>query len=469
MSTHDTIPDIEERLRAALTARADLVQPEDLAPLAPVVVLRPRWQSPWVLIATAAVVLLVLGVVVQGLGRDQRSDDVAPRPDERVELQLPADVGRDWEAHEYSTPARLDLDGDGTKEKVDFLGEPSKKLDGRVRMQTTLSGSGDDAYGVTDIGTTIVSALEPVDADSDGDQELVLYYDDPAAAPGGGGYPLVFDLRDGLLVRAAVEDPELMVRGHVPVPGERTEHYDMVRVHEYGVEDGSLWSSRTVNAFATGNMTLFRPELTVVDTWEWVLDEDGVLRPVATGCRVQTVEAMTDCAPGQVDDPPIVSPVATETVGTGEEAAFDEGYAFTARIDAVADPSLVVEGGGLAVNIGLEVADPEILTTQPTALFYDGASVVVTSGSDPTYLQVLVQDGARMQALQPVGEIALSTDGGVRTWLTRNGALVTVVAAEDGTWRAWQWVRVTRTEMAAFPTGVVCFDDVEDPSTARQC
>jgi hypothetical protein len=129
----------------------------------------------------------------------------------------------------------------------------------------------------------------------------------------------------------------------------------------------------------------------------------------------------------------------------------------------------VVEGGGLAVNIGLEVADPEILTTQPTALFHDGASVVVTSGSDSTYLQVLVQDGARMQALQPVGEIALGTDGGVRTWLTLNGALVTVVAAEDGTWRAWQWVRVTRTEMAPFPTGTVCFDDVDDPATVRSC
>jgi hypothetical protein len=470
MSTHDTIPDIEERLRAALTARADLVQPEDLAPLAPVVVLRPRWHSPWVLIATAAVVLLVLGVVVQGLGRDQRSDDVAPKPDERIELELPPDIGRDWEPNTLSRPPRLDLDGDGTKEEVTFLAEPTEKFDGRFRMQTTLSTTGEEAYGIAEVGTTIdINVLDPIDADDDGDLELVLYYDDPAAGPGGGGYPLVFDLHDGLLVRAVVEDPELMVRGHVPVPGEETEHYDMVRVHEYGVEDGILWSSRTVNAFATGSMTLFRPERTVVDTWEWVLDEDGVLRPEETGCRMQTVEAMTDCAPGQVDDPPIVSPAATETVGIGEEVAFDEGYAFTARIDAVADPSLVVEGGGLAVNIGLEVADPEILTTQPTALFHDGASVVVTSGSDPTYLQVLVQDGARMQALQPVGEIELSTDGGVRTWLTLNGALVTVVAAEDGTWRAWQWVRVSRTEMAAFPTGTVCFDDVDDPATARPC
>ena len=73
------------------------MQPEDLArSLTPVVQLRPRWQSPWVLLATAAVVLLVLGIVFQGLGRDPRSDDVAPRPDEPT-IELPADVGRDWE------------------------------------------------------------------------------------------------------------------------------------------------------------------------------------------------------------------------------------------------------------------------------------------------------------------------------------------------------------------------------------
>ena len=72
--------DMEDRLRAALSARAELVQPEHLAPLTPAVDLRPRWQSPWVLLATAAVVLLVLGAVLQGLARDPRSDDVAPRP-----------------------------------------------------------------------------------------------------------------------------------------------------------------------------------------------------------------------------------------------------------------------------------------------------------------------------------------------------------------------------------------------------
>jgi hypothetical protein len=469
MSTPETLSDIEDVLRAALTARAELVQPEDLAPLAPVVELRPRWRSPWVLLATAAVVLLILGVVFQGLDSRPTSDRLAPKPD-APRLELPADVGRDWKAVDQSTPARLDLDGDGAKETVTFLGEKTKNFDGRIRLQTTLSTTGEESYGIAELGTTIgTTALGPIDADDDGDQELVLWYDDLGAV-GGGGYPLVFDLRDGLLVRAAVEDADLLVRGNVPVPGEATGHYEMVRIHDYRVEGGRLMSSRSVNAFASAGMTLFRPESIVVDTWEWELDRGGVLRPVEAGCRVLGPESVTQCAPGQVDDPPVVSPVATETIGVGESAEFSEGYRFRARLEAVADPSLVVEGDdGRTLRHGLEVADPRVSTVQPMSIFYDGASVVVTSVADPTYLQVLVQDGDELRALHPVGEVALANEADVRTWLTRNGALVTVVAAEDGTWGAWQWVMVSRTEMAAFPTGTVCFEDVEDPSTVRSC
>ena len=38
--------EMEDRLRAALSARAELVQPEHLAPLATATPLRPRWRSP---------------------------------------------------------------------------------------------------------------------------------------------------------------------------------------------------------------------------------------------------------------------------------------------------------------------------------------------------------------------------------------------------------------------------------------
>ena len=467
MST-DMQPEIERRLRAALTARAELVQHEHLASMAPVTALRPRWQSPWVLLATAATVLLVLGVVLQGLSRNPRSDDVAPRPDERVELELPSDVGRDWQAQQYSTPARLDLDGDGTEETVEFLGEPGRKGDGRVRMQAKLSGSGEETYGLTDVGTTTVSALGAIDADADGDDELVLYYDDFA----NGGYPLVFDLREGLLVRAVVDQPDLLVRGDVPVPGTETAYYEMARQHDYWIEDGTLWSSRSVNTYATGNMTIVKPLVTVRDAWTWRLADDGLLEPVDAGCLRYDVmdDSRTPCEEGAVDDLPDVTHVAGASIGVGESASFDAGYVFTARLEASDGPSLVVEGmDGRTIAVGLEVADPRILTTQPIRVFSDGASVVVTSASDPGYVRVLYQDGDRLRSLEPLGEVDLRSDETHRTWLTDDGSLVTAVRGGDGTWRLWYWQTVSRTEMAALPGAVVCFDDDADPSTIRRC
>ena len=468
-TTPGTTPDIEELLRAALTARAELVQPEDLAPLATVTPLRPRWQSPWVLLATAAVVLLVLGVVWQGAGGRPRSDDVAPRPD-GPQVVIPDDVGRDWKADDLTSPARLDLDGDGTNEKVVFLSEPTKNHDGRVRLQTTLSSTGEEAYGIADLASTIgVTARGAVDADGDGDQELVVPYEDLAAV-GGLGHPLVYDLRDGLLVQVGVEDADLLAHGNLQVPGSETEYYDRVWERQYDIVDGELVSTRSRNAFARGNMTLMRPETIVLDRWRWTLGEDGILRHEDAGCIISSPEAEQPCAPGDVDDLPVVSPVATETFGEGEQADFDEGVAFTVGIED-GDPAVFyVEGPGDRVMSQLvNVPDPQINGQQPTSLFYDGASLVLTSASDPGIVQVFAQSGDTLSRLMPVGEITPATEEGQRTWLTQNGALVTVVAGDDGTWQSWQWVWAAGDTMAAVPTGTVCFDDVEDPSTVRRC
>lgn len=463
----DDVMGIEERLRAALAARAELVRPEDLAPLAAEGPSRPGWQSPWVLLATAAAVLLVLGVVLQGVNGGQRSDRVAPDPD--PEVVLPEDVGRDWTASDASTPARLDLDGDGSKEKVVFLGEQSEDFDGRTRVQTTLTGTGEEVFGIVQLDTTIgTSALEPIDADRDGDQELVLYVSDDEVV--NGGHPLVLDLREGHLLQAAVEDPDLLRRGEHPEPGTATEHYAMVRAHDYWIEDGTLWSSRSRSAFASAGMTTVRPPSYVVDTWSWSLDDAGVLRP-AQGCG--TVDMFGErgaCDPGEVDAPPQVADVATGSFGVGEQADYgDAGLGFTARLEPGDPPSLVVEGVGPTRSLPLDVPDPRVSLTQPRAIFSDGASVVVTSASDPGLVRVLTHDGERLRVIDPVGEVEPTTDATHRTWLTEEGSLVTAVVTDDGTWRVWYWILASRSEMTALPGGVVCLDDADDPSSAGAC
>ena len=462
----------EDRLRAALAARAELVRPEDLTQMATVVPLRPRWQSPWVLIATAAVVLLVLGVVFRTVGADPRSDRLAPEPDEQVELQLPSDVGRDWKADRYSTPRRLDLDGDGTREEVTFLSEKTETGSGRVRIETTLSSTGEETYGVVDLSSNVVvSSLDPIDADDDGDQELVLYDGDVAGGPGNPLHPIVLDLRDGLLVEVLVDRPELLQLGNIPVPDSATPYYELVRSQGYDVRRGTLYSSRSVSSFASTGMTVTRPEELVLDTWRWVLDDDGVLRPEDDGCVLELITGEWEpCADGTRDALPALARPATGTFGVGEQFSWTEGYRYVARLEAVADPSLVVEGDdGRTINQPLEVADPVVFTTQPTSIFYDGASFVVGSASDPAYLRVLRQDGARLRVLEPVGEVPLTNDDTHRTWLTEEGNLYTVVSGDDDTWHAWSWRMVTASEIAALPAGTVCFDDVDDPATVRGC
>jgi hypothetical protein len=479
--TTDTGPLMEERLRAALSARAELVRPEDLAPLAPVVPPRPRWHSPWVLLATAAAVLLVIGVVFQGLGRDRRSDDVAPRPD-APQVVLPPDVGRDWKADDLSSPARLDLDGDGTKEKVEFLAEPSEGHDGRTRLQTRLSSTGEETYGIAQLATTIGTyALDPIDADDDGDQELVLLFeDDGSQGPGGMSYPMVFDLRNGLLVQAVAEDPELLRSGYAPVPGATTTHYDLVHVQTFVVDDGTLVSTRSRSAFARGNMTLIKPETYVADRYEWALDDDGALRASGPGCLVVVPESTTRCGPDAADDLPSVTSESTDTIGVGEEVALEDGgLGYRVRVEAAAGvPGLVVDGPGAdGSTFALDVPDPQVHVVSPTYLVAnDAASVFVSSATDPDAMQVIVQtfDQAGLIALRPVGGIAFGTGTTAegrdyRSWLTASGGVVTVVEAADGSWEAWHWVRVGDTTMAAFPSGTICFDDVEDPTTGRAC
>lgn len=480
MSTPDTVSEMEDRLRAALTARAELVRPEDLAPLTPVVELRPRWQSPWVLLATAAVVLLVLGAVFQGVTGRQRSDDVAPKPD-APQVTLPTDVGRDWKADDLSSTPRLDLDGDGAKEKVQFLAEPTEDFDGRIRVQTTLSSTGEEAWGLVELGTTIgTSALDPVDADGDGDQELVLYTQPTEGGPGEPFSPVVLDLRDGLLVQAVPDDAALLSGGYAPVPGSATDYYDLVHLQSFWVEDGTLLSTRSVNAFARTGMTMLQPENYVADRYEWTLGADGVLRHGAPSCLVFVPESTTACDPGSADDLPYVMSESTDTIGVGEEVALEDGgLGYRVRLEARDDgPTIVVDGPGadglvLAVNL----PDPRISTISPTDLVSsDGASLFLTSATDPTVAQVVVQtsDQAGLVQLRAVGEVPFGTgttddDRAYRTWLTGAGLPVTAVANADGSWEAWRWVRVADQEMAALPWGTICFDDVEDPTTGHAC
>jgi hypothetical protein len=481
-TTQDTpgMADMEDRLRAALHARTELVRAEDLAPIAPVVPLRPRWQSPWVLLATAAVVLLVLGAVFRGVTGGPRSDDLAPRPDQQ-QVEVPQDIGRDWSPDAQTKPVRLDLDGDGRKEKVEFLADPSDP--GRMRAQTVLSSTGEEAYGLVETGSrTGVSALGTIDADGDGDQELVLSSNDFMNEVATNITVVVLDLRDGSLVQVTSTDPDLMVGGFVTLSGSETDYYELVRSQAVFVDGHTLVSVRSSDTFARENAsrTVLTPETILGNRYEWTLDDDGMLRPGQPSCAVSAPEApWAPCDAESSTDLPYVTSESTATIGVGEQVALEDGgLGFSARLDAGDPPTLVVDGPTADGDVfAVDVPDPRVHTTSPTDLSSgQGASVLITSGSDPSAMQVVVQpaDQAGLMALRPVGDVPLgtgTTDSGsaYRSWLTGAGVLVTVVADDGGSWEAWRWMRVGDQEMAALPWGSICFDDVEDPTTGRAC
>ncbi|PUA80277.1 hypothetical protein [Nocardioides currus] len=474
-----TPTDLENRISAALAARAEQVRPEHISPTLLPAAAVPLRRRPLVVLAAAACVLLALGLTVW-LPRHQDDVDPAPEPD-APEVVVPPDIGRGWDRARLSPPAGIDLDGDGVEEKVRFSGEPGAKADGRVRLDTTLSSDGSAAYGVVALGTTIgVAPLDPIDADGDGDEELVLYHSEDDMTT----VPVVLDLRDGMLVEAPPTDPDLLRIGTTAEAG-GTDLYDIVRLHDYWIEDGTLLSGSSVNTFAASGMSLFRPEDYLMDVVRWRLRDDGVLvpEPAATPCVVSVPEGRRPCRAGDADGLPVLAPVADDRVGVGEGFSVDTGYAFDVRVEPEPDAevAVVVEGAdGRTIRTPIRLgAELRVFTTQPSGLFHDGASLLVASedGDEPSAMQVLVQDGDEMVVLEPVGATPLGTGyvddrRAFRTWLTDNGELFTAVAtSEDGSgpWEVWSWVVAGPRSMTAVPRATLCFDDVADPSTGHRC
>ena len=456
------------------------MQPEDLAPLAPVVELRPRWQSPWVLLATAAVVLLVLGVVFQGLGGDPRSDRIAPEARRAARSSCrptSAATGRPT-----TSPPRPGWTWTATasQEKVDL---PRRADEGLRRPDP----AADDAEqhrrgGVRHRRARHHDRHQRPRPDRRGRRRRPGAGAPARARPGGGRglyEPVVFDLRDGLLVGAVAEDPTCSRSGTVPVPGAADPPLRPGALHEFWVEGGTLCSSRSVDAFAARQhdpaaaRDLRGGHLRVAPRRR--------RRPAAGGRRaacVQVPEALAPCGPAA---PRTTSPLrATESRTTfGDRGAGRRpttAYsASRARVEDDAGPSLVVDGpdGRDAELRARGRPSPGSPRCSPT---WRSSSTVrrrrhLGVGSRRTS-RCWSQDG-RPEGLagwRRSGEVTLPNDGDGRgRGSPPTAALVTWPRRDDGSWEAWQWRWCRAAEIAALPTGTVCFDDVDDPRRRAHC
>ena len=231
----------------------------------------------------------------------------------------------------------------------------------------------------------------------------------------------------------------------------------------------SAHSSRSVSTFASGvGMTATRPLNMVLDSWRWRLD-DGILRPEADGCLLEGLsEERRPCPDGTRDSLPVVSPGRDRDDRPRRE---HESTRATSSVRASRPPRTRAwwsRGGRAHPRARPRGRRPAVLTAQPTGVFYDGAA----SSCCRVRTRPTTGAGARTAtASAPSSRSATSPSRAtpVQDLAHRRRR------PGHGRGRGRRhlggvaWARSSRTEMAALPAGTVCFDDVEDPSTAAAC
>ncbi|GAA4687293.1 hypothetical protein [Nocardioides nanhaiensis] len=501
-----TLTPLEERLTAALAARAEQVHPHHLrdapAPTpergAEVVPLRRR-RVAIALAAAAACAAVAAGVVWSDLGEDGQ-DVPQPAPSPTVPAEVPDDVGADWGVVDRT---RLDLDGDGTPEELrlrDSSAGTEGLPDNPARVDAVLSSTGQLAYGTFDNNGTFTNFFSPatIDADSDGSDEVVVYR--PDAEGVGGGDLLVVDLVGGYLVEVPREESAPLSVDAITdesKPQRRGEFFAFAT--NRWVQDGTLYSSRSVESYATGGVaTYFNVPRTYRSlAWAWRIEEGRLVpEPVPEVC----IDALEDgggtpagraCADGETDAVPGFFPERPATVGVGQSAAFDD-VDFDQRPDTlgIEGPGGDVEEGEAELVLDLSAAGEQRvpLPAGGTPVLYprtiqvgmlDGVSLLVQQESgDGTQMSYLATGAAgfaepptvRPTRGAPFGSGVRADGTAWRTWVGPDDALYTRVGTVDDdadtpvvvfTWR------FDGEALVASPLGTFCVDDAA--GTARRC
>lgn len=501
-----TLTPLEERLTAALAARAEQVQPHHLrdvpAPTpdrdARVLPLRRR-RVAIALAAAAACAAVVAGVVWSGLG-DDGQDVPQPAPSPSVPTEVPDDVGADWGVR---SQVSLDLDGDGTREVLRL--RDSAVRDGGApqrpgRVDAVLSSTDELTYGTYDNQASFAELLPAtfvVDADSDGDQEAIITR---VSAESAIDDWLVVDLVGGYLVEVPRSEEAPLTTQPVrddDRPGDQREFFAFAA--RRWVQDGTLYSSRSVDSYATTGLggsfdvpTVYRAEV-----WAWRIVEGRLVpEPQPQSCVDNLAEGdappTRPCADGETDAVPGFYPEQPATIGVGQSASLGD-VDFDQRPDTLGleGPEGDVEEGEAELVLRLSGAGEQRvpLPAGGTPLLYprtiqigmlDGASLLVVQESGDggvamSYLATGAAGFAEPPIVRPTRGAPFGTgvdaDGTAwRTWVGPDDGLFTRVGAADADAdtpvEVFGW-RYDGRALVASLLGTFCFDDAA--GTARRC
>lgn len=478
--------ELERRLAAALDARAELVQPEDLRFAAPphtgpatsrpttaseVAPIHPRWRRAGIYAAAAAACAAVIAAPLVLV------DDPADRPDRDLATAPPegwvGGVGRTGEGAQLPTSRMTaDVDGDGAADSV-WVRSPGSRM-GPVRVEVLLSSDPDEVRW-TLLEQEAVSAGQEgaIQLDDDPGEELVISSED-----GEGFEASVVDLVDGRLqqVPAPPGDP---LRSTTLTDG---------RTRSVRVESGSLVSWVSQGRLADD------AELARVDATWWAIGEvDGQRRLVVDDEGEQCIDLVGmrfgACLEGNVPDQdfpeisgsnpsdvvPDFLPVVTRQLDLGQELDFEvAGSPAVARLAGQVDsPTLEVEVGGDTLTAELGPGDPARLLDG----FVPGEAgvglLVLRESGDATAWSVWSVRGGELVELTvsdeaPFGSGFLETSDGLqgyRTELSTSGLLWTAVGSLVGDQEVrevWTWSLDEGPGLVA--TGQSCFRFPEDGS-----
>jgi len=486
---------IEDRLSAALEARAEQVQPEDLRPAdvpRPASVTWLRHPATYVAAAAACAAVIAAPFLVNA-GDDAGEPSPAPAPSV-VPTALPpqADIGADWPSPDR--PSRIDVDGDGTPDVVRVRAEPGEPLIGqRLRVEAELSSTGAVALALLDSGEVSANIFGPAQLDGDPGKEVLVYRDGLSVA--------ALDLAGDRLVEPDVaETPPLLV-GIVEEPSTGRGFESRV-----WVQDGTLSSYLSDDSFSGGN-PLNTPMVYPVSVTTWSL-EDGALVPSEPLRQCVDVLApfdesrpVVDCADGAGEAIPAVYPEVTERAQLGDNFEVEVGGgSATVSLEGTSSNGTVEEGdaevvvtlpGGATQRLAVEPGwEPAIYTT-PVSFPGGELSLLVTQeGGDSNTMTLLTVRDGRLMAARTEGPVPFgngfigSSERSYQTWIGPDGALFTRIANEVGpegslftqvTYRLYRWALGGSVSIEGAPTlqalseGCFAMDDAGSGVSITRC
>lgn len=444
---------VEDRLTQALAARAEQVQPEDLRP--PEV---PAPKVTWLrhpatyVVAAAACAAVITAPFLVDLGGG--TDDPSPTPPSPSQTLPPQeDVGGDWPAELGTSP--VDVDGDGTKDKIRVRHEPGKPLVGdRARVEVDLSSTGESVFGIVETLGGYLNVSHAVDLDSDGDRELVLYRERVSS--------VVVALAEDRLVEVEAPAAPALFTGIIEEPDTGRGYQSTI------LPDEDVLRSYVTTDTYSGIEPLNLPILYPVRMTAWSM-VDGGLIPSDEG--VQCIDVVNGPDSGRPvpcpegfgpDSPPTLFPEQQETAGPGE--SFDVALGsdtYTVGLEDDGSELVVEVPGGAEKRVALPGGETEVYTTPVDMSGANALALLVAqeSGDSTEMKLVILQRGGLVVTVTegpvPFGNGRLSVDAGrFQTWIGPDGALYTAVMTidSDEEYDVYRWAQGGTVSMGVTPT-----------------